>query len=128
MADREGDAALGSPVTPYFTVEDADLFLGFIQTVFDAQMVKDDRYADGRVPHARARIGTSLIMVNTANEAYPANVSQMHLRVANVEATLARAVNAGAKVSMAPNTRPHGERMAGVTDPCGNIWWIASPA
>lgn len=33
---------------------------------------------------------------------------------------------AGAVSLMAPKDRPHGDRMAGVRDPCGNIWWVAA--
>ncbi len=67
-------------------------------------------------------------MLNEANENYSANVSQMHLFVLDVDATFAKALSAGATAIMEPNVRPHGDRMAGVKDPCENIWWIAAPA
>ena len=66
-------------------------------------------------------------MLNETTEAYPVNVSQMHLYVEDVDITFSKALRAGALALMEPNTRPHGDRMAGVKDPCGNIWWIATP-
>ncbi|MEX3008428.1 VOC family protein [Hoeflea sp. TYP-13] len=113
-------------VTPYFTVKDADRFIAFVKTVFDAQVVKEDRNSDHTVRHARLRIGDTLIMLNESTDAYPVNVSQMHVRVANADAAYALALRAGGGSLMDPNLRPHGDRMAGITDPCGNIWWIAS--
>ena len=113
-------------VTPYFTVQDADRFIEFSVAAFDAYLVKEDRYADGRIQHARLRIGNSLIMLNQASDDYPSNISQMHIYVQNADEAYASAITFGAVSLMEPNDRPHGDRMAGVKDPCGNVWWIAS--
>lgn len=112
-------------ITPYFTVADADTFIEFLIEVFDGTLLVADRYLTGGIQHARVRINDSVIMINESNEQYQANVSQMHLYVESVEATYTRALAAGAVLLMEPNVRPHGDRMAGFTDPCGNIWWIA---
>ena len=118
----------GDPVvTPYFTVRDADAFIEFLSNVFGAMIVKESRYHDGKVQHVRMRIGNSLLMLNESSDKYPANVSQMHVYVENVDFTYTTALNAGASSLMEPNVRPHGDRMAGIKDPCGNIWWIAQP-
>ena len=50
----------------------------------------------------------------------------MHLYVDDVEIVFSKALSAGAVSIMEPNERPHGDRMAGVKDPCENIWWIAA--
>ena len=113
-------------VTPYFTVHDADRLIDFLSTAFDAAIIKESRYDDGKVQHARMCIGDSLLMLNECSEAYPANVSQMHLYVEDADTTYATAVSAGATSLMEPNDRPHGDRMAGIKDPCDNIWWIAT--
>ena len=65
-------------------------------------------------------------MVNESSEDYPVNVSQMYLYVENADASFAKALATGATKLMEPNDRPHGDRLAGVRDPCGNIWWIAT--
>jgi uncharacterized glyoxalase superfamily protein PhnB len=54
-------------LTPYFTVTDADYFITFLSEVFAAKIVKDSRYEDGTLQHARLQIGDSLIMLNQAN-------------------------------------------------------------
>lgn len=112
-------------VTPYFTVNDADLFIGFVMSVFDAALVKENRYPNNRLQHARLKIGDSIIMINDSSDDYAAQVSQMHVFVDDCEAVYAQALEQGATSIMAPNMRPHGDRMAGFTDPCDNIWWVA---
>lgn len=117
----------GYPVlAPYFTVTGADRLISFLCEVFGATILKEARYPDGTVHHARLRLEDVVIMLNEATEGYQAQVSQMHLFVSEVEATYHKALAAGAASLMTPNTRPHGDRMAGITDPCGNIWWLAS--
>ena len=113
-------------ITPYFTVDGADVLIAFLDAAFDASVVKLDRYADGRVQHARLRIGNSLMMLNECTADYPANTSQMHIYVEDADVAYASAMRLGAKSIMEPNDRPHGDRMAGIVDPCANVWWIAS--
>jgi PhnB protein len=112
-------------ITPYFTVSDADQLLEFLVEAFDGTIVVANRDPNGSIQHARIRIGDSIIMLNESNEQYPVNVSQMHLYVDDVEIVFSKALSAGAISIMEPNVRPHGDHMAGVKDPRGNIWWIA---
>ena len=112
-------------ITPYFTVSDADQFLEFLVEVFGGVIIAKSQYPTGSVQHARVRIGDSVIMLNESNEHYPINVSQMHLYVKDVDVVFSKALSAGAVSIMEPNVRSHGDRMAGIKDPLGNIWWIA---
>ncbi len=112
-------------VTPYFTVADADGFMAFVAAVLDARVVKENRYPDGSIQHARLEIGDSLIMLNQATADYPPNTSQMHVYVDDVDVAYRLALEHGAVSLMAPMIRPHGDRMAGFTDPGGNVWWVA---
>lgn len=112
-------------ITPYFTVSDADRLLEFLVEAFGGTIFKTNRHPNGSIQHARVRIGDSVIMLNESNELYSANVSQMHLYVDDVEVVFSKALSAGAISIMEPNVRPHGDYMAGLKDPCGNIWWIA---
>lgn len=98
----------------------------FLIAAFGATLVNENRYRDRRVQHARLQIGESLIMLNDCTEEYPPNTSQMHIVVDDADQTYSQALQLGATSLMEPNDRPHGERMAGIKDPCGNIWWIAS--
>ena len=115
-------------MTPYFTVTGAHRLIAFMKAVFDAEVVKDNRYDDGTLQHARLRVEGCIIMLNEASDDFAANQSQMHLYVANIEDIYDRGLRHGATSLMAPMLRPHGERMAGFEDPCGNIWWVAEQA
>ncbi len=114
-------------ITPYLTVPDADRLVDFLRAAFEGHLVKLDRNEGGRIRHARIRIGDSILMLNEAGD-YPANDSQLHLYVDDVDESFSRALDEGATAVMQPNTRPHGDRMAGIHDPCGNTWWLAAPA
>lgn len=113
-------------ITPYFTVENADDLIGFAVEVFEGLLIKEDRYEDGKIQHARILIGDSIIMINQSTEHFSVNVSQMYVYVDDVESRYKNALKHGAMSIMEPNLRPFGDRVAGVKDPCGNIWWIAN--
>lgn len=113
-------------ITPYFTVVGADRLIEFLGAAFDACVIKESRYDDNRIQHARLRIGNSIIMLNESSNDYPANVSQMHVYVDDADGAYQLALKLGAVSLMEPNDRPHGDRMAGIKDPCGNVWWIAT--
>ncbi|MBX2867377.1 MAG: hypothetical protein KTR18_01790 [Acidiferrobacterales bacterium] len=124
MSGLESNSKLRS-VVPYFTVVDADRLINFIQIVFGGKSVKLDRRKNGSIQHARVLIGDTVLMINEANSEFAANVSQMYVFVADVEGAFTAALDEGATPLMQPNQRPHGDRMAGFNDPCGNIWWVA---
>ena len=120
----------GSPhgfaaLNPYFTVKDADAFIAFLSVVFDAEVIRNNRYEDGSVQHARLKINDSLIMLNQANDTYAPMQMQMHIYIEDVDSTFKTAISEGATSVMEPMPRPHGDKMAGFYDPMGNTWWIA---
>lgn len=115
-------------ITPYFTVKDTDALIAFVKDAFGAEIIKEEHHINGALKHARARINGSIIMMNGATEGHPANVSQIHLYVSDVACSYKNALQAGGISIMEPNLRAHGDWMAGVTDPCGNIWWLAAPS
>ena len=113
-------------VTPYLTVDDADRLISFLIAALDGQVTMQNRHDDGRIQHARVRVGDSMIMLNESGADYQANRSQLHVYVADVDAVFATALREGATAVMEPNRRPHGDRMAGFRDPCDNLWWVAA--
>ncbi len=126
MADGQTTPDGLHTITPYFTVEDPDNLIAFLSAAFGATLIKENRYPDNSLQHARMRIGSSVIMMNGASETYPPTISQMHLFVDDTDASYETALKLGATSLMLPNLRPHGDRMAGIKDPSGNIWWIAT--
>jgi uncharacterized glyoxalase superfamily protein PhnB len=52
--------------------------------------------------------------------------TMFYLYVPNVEASYRRALEAGATSQGAPADQAYGDRVASVTDPFGNQWYIAT--
>ncbi|MFO1405927.1 MAG: hypothetical protein U1F08_00200 [Steroidobacteraceae bacterium] len=111
-------------VTPYFFVEDAAGFLGFLVHGLDGEEIL--RHLDGvRIANAQVRLGTSTVMVSEASARFPAMPGSYYLYVANADAAMARAVAAGAEPVMSVADMPYGDRQGGVRDAWGNLWWIS---
>ena len=114
-------------LTPYLVVPDADAEIRFMQEAFEATEASCQRNADATVMHAAFRIGDSLIMLGQAGDTWKALAAALYLWVPDVDAAYASALKAGATSASAPEDQPYGQRMAGVVDPNGITWWIASP-
>lgn len=111
-------------VTPYFFVERADDFLGFLVRGLGGEEIL--RHMDGeRIANAQVRLGTSTVMVSEASAAFPSMPASYYLYVANADEAMARAIVAGATKIMAVADMPYGDRQGGVRDAWGNLWWIS---
>src|SRR4051794_30563563 len=112
-------------VTPYLTVPDAAGLIDFLRRAFGAQEVH--RFTrDGAVSHAEVRIGDSVVMLGQAGGEWKAMPAALHLYVPDADAVYRRALQAGATSLREPADQFYGDRMAGVRDPAGNYWWIAT--
>ena len=116
---------MSATLTPYFTICGADAFITFLVEVFGASVIKLDRHDDEKIKHARIKFHDDVIMLNEANEQYPAIESQTHLYVNSVKTTYQLALDRCSLGLMKPMRRPHGDIMAGFKDPFGNVWWVA---
>jgi len=114
-------------VTPYLVVADADAELTFLKTAFAGTEKNCQRNADDKVMHAEITIGDSLVMIGQAGEQWKAIAAALYLWVKDVDATYAKALQAGGTSQSAPEDKPYGHRNAGVVDPNGVTWWIAAP-
>ena len=114
-------------VTPYLVVPDADAEMHFLTTAFGATEVSCQRNGDGAVMHAELEIGDSLVMLGQASGEWKALSAALYLWVPDVDATYARALDAGATSQSAPEDKPYGHRNAGVVDKNGITWWIGAP-
>jgi uncharacterized glyoxalase superfamily protein PhnB len=113
-------------VTPFFAVEDVAAYRDFLERAFGGRDVQVMRSADGVVRHAVIAIGDSRVMLSSAAEAYAAGPAAIHLYVPDVDGAHARAVGAGATSLREPADQFHGDRSAGVADPWGHQWWLAT--
>ena len=112
--------------TPYLTVRGAETLLDFVKAAFDAEEISRMAREDGSLAHAEVRIGDSVVMLGEANEQWPPMPSTVHLYVGDCDATYLRALEAGATSLREPTDEVYGDRMAGVRDPVGDNWWIAT--
>lgn len=111
-------------VTPYLISGETGL-VAWIQRVFDAEETFRSVGSAGG-SHVEVRLGDSMLMIGDGGpggESFPA---MLYVYVDDVDATYARALEAGATSAEEPADQPHGERHAGVRDPFGNVWYVAA--
>ncbi|MCC5788375.1 MAG: VOC family protein [Opitutales bacterium] len=113
-------------VTPYLTVSGADKLIEFLQKVFDAKLVERHDQPDGKIMHAEVRIGDSMMMISEACEEMGAMPSHLYFYVEDTDGTYQKALKAGSTSIMKPEDQFWGDRMGGVKDPWGNLFWIGT--
>lgn len=124
-------------VTPHLVVRGAARAIDFYRDVFGAQEVTRVPTPDGKLIHAAIRIGDSQVfLVDDMPEPREEGVGSpqalggtpvtIHLFVDDVDATMARAAAAGAKITMPPADMFWGDRYGRLLDPFGHSWSIAT--
>ena len=121
-------------VTPYLSIRGAANAIEFYKKAFGATERMRMAQPDGRVGHAELQIGDSCVML--ADEfpemdfRGPHSVGgspvHLHLYVEDVDAVVAQAVGAGAKVVRAVQDQFYGDRSGTITDPYGHVWHVAT--
>ena len=115
-------------VNVYVHAAGADKLIDFLKRAFGGEEVDVYRAeAGGPVVHAKVRLGDTILEMGEARGQYGPMPTGLHLYVADVDAVYRRALEAGAVSISAPADHPYGERGAGVTDPAGNSWFLATP-
>jgi uncharacterized glyoxalase superfamily protein PhnB len=114
-------------VTPYLIVRGAAKTIDFAKKAFGAQdLFEAMKRPDGTIMHAEFKIGDSVIMISDATDEHPPMTSMLHLYVPDVDVKYKSAMSAGGKSVMEPMDQFYGDRSAGVTDPTGVMWYIAT--
>ncbi|MGH7965245.1 MAG: VOC family protein [Candidatus Binatia bacterium] len=113
-------------VTPYLVVQGAGKLIDFLKQAFDAQEIFRMAQPDGTVGHAEVRIGDSVVMMADACNEWKPMPGTIHLYVNDADATYKRALEAGAISLREPADQFYGDRSAGVQDPVGNHWFVAT--
>src|SRR5262245_50893984 len=114
-------------VFPYLRVRGAKDAIKFYNQVFGAEETFRIEEPSGRIGHVQLKFGPVTVMLSDEYPergilsplAFGGTGSSLHVHVANVDALTKRAVEMGAKLLMAPQDQPHGERMSKVVDPFG---------
>ena len=114
-------------VTPYLVVPGVATLLDFLQQAFDAQALFSPMMrSDGSIGHAEVKIGDSIIMMGEPMDDMPPMPGSIYLYVQDTDTVYHRALRAGATSLQAPTDQFYGDRSAGVKDPVGNQWFIAT--
>ena len=121
-------------VTPHLICAGAANAIEFYKKAFGAVEVARLPGADGKIMHAMIRIGDSAIMLVDENpswgmlgpKALKGSPVAIHLYVEDADAFVARAVKAGAKVTMALDDMFWGDRYGLLEDPYGHHWSVAT--
>jgi PhnB protein len=121
-------------ITPYLAVDDASEAIEYYKKAFGAnERVRMDA-PGGKIGHAELEIGDSLVMLSdpfpqsstrTPSELGGSSVS-IFMYVEDVDATVKRAVDAGATITMEIADQFWGDRFGSVKDPFGHQWSIAT--
>jgi PhnB protein len=103
---------------------EAERLIQFAKDVFGAVETGRSIGSSGHL-HCELRIGDSMLMCGDAARGRECPFV-LHVYVPDTDAVYQRALAAGAESVAVPENKPYGERMAGVKDPTGNTWYIAT--
>ena len=113
-------------VAPYLIVSGAADTMEFLKRVFDAVELRRFDNPDGTVMHAEVRVDDTVLMLADSAPNWPAIPAHVHIYVSDVDAAYERALAAGATSLQEPVQKEDADRRAGVSDPGGTTWWIAT--
>lgn len=127
-------AAAASPLTPYLCVKGAAEALDFYKKAFGAIEAMRITGTDGSIGHAEIEVGGALIMLSDewaeGGMFSPTTVGgtsvTLHLYVPDVDAVVARAVDAQARILQGIEDKPYGDRAATLVDPYGHRWMVST--
>jgi PhnB protein len=116
-------------VTPYMIAQDGDAILAFAKNAFGAEQTLRAIGGAGGI-HGETRIGDTMLMMGGGIPGKPFNAKPntiaLHIYVEDTDAVYKKALQAGATSISEPQDHEYGERGAGVKDPFGNYWYIAT--
>ena len=121
-------------VTPYLVVEGAAEAIEFYKRAFDATEVMRFPAPDDKIGHAEIKIGDSTVMLADAvperghksPKVLGGSPISLLLYVEDVDRTVERAVEMGAKLVRPVENQFYGDRTGGVEDPFGHQWYVAT--
>ncbi len=113
-------------VTPYLTVPGVAALLDFLKKAFGAREIERMERPGGGIIHAEVTIGDSKVMMGEPMQEAKATPASLYLYLEDVDAVYKRALAAGATSLREPANQFYGDRVAGVKDPSGNEWYIAT--
>jgi PhnB protein len=121
-------------VQPYLVTTNCAAAIDFYKKIFGAKERMRMARPDGSVGHAELEFGGFCVMMADENpqisayapEHYGGSPVSLHIYVENCDAVYKSALAAGAKTEREPADQFYGDRTAGIVDPFGYKWYIAT--
>jgi PhnB protein len=113
-------------VTPSLRAEEPGAMMDFFIRALGAEEIDRTLGSTGEVVYGALRFGESVVEAGAAQGNWPSIAGTLHLFVTDCDAAYARAIDGGATSLYPPSDQSYGERSAGVTDPFGNRWFLAT--
>jgi len=112
-------------VNPFIITMNAEELTRFVIDVFGGEERVEARTIDddGLLLQAEVRVGTTTIMLAERKPDWPFTPSLLQVYVDDLDATLTRAIERGARLITKP-TDFFGTQFARVQDASANLWWI----
>jgi len=113
-------------ICPYLLITDVPKMIDFLVRAFGAIEKERHERPDGSIGHAEVKIGDSIVMMGGVSGEWKSMEASVFIYIDDADAAYARALAAGATSVMEPSLQYYGDRMGGVRDPFGNLWWVAT--
>jgi PhnB protein len=121
-------------LTPYLIVRGGAAAIDFYQKAFGARLRLKLDGPGGKVGHAELEIGDSVVMLADEHPeigargpaAFGGSPVGLHLYIPDVDAVVARAVAAGARLVHPVENKFYGDRMGTIEDPFGHKWYVTT--
>jgi PhnB protein len=119
---------------PYLILKNCANAIEFYKKIFGAKERLRMPHPDGRIGHAELTFGDCCLMMADehpeigayAPQHYGGSPVKLHLYVPDCDAVYKDALAAGAKTEREPKDQFYGDRVAGVLDPFGYIWYVST--
>lgn len=124
-------------LSPYLTVKDSDKALDFYQRAFGFEKKMAMAGPDGKTKHAEMTYRDAVFMFGPEGThegkecKAPVSLGSrppvgLYVYCDDVDAVYRRAIAAGAKCDKPPTTEFYGDRVCGLIDPDGHVWYFAT--
>ena len=134
MTSHKGVPAGASAIIPRLICRDVDAEIVFCCRAFGAVESVRRPGPDGKVGHAMLLFGPAMLMLEAEWPTLPSRAPNpdgsspvvIYLYVEDVDATVERAIAAGATLVVPVSTQFFGDRLGWIRDPEGHMWTIAT--
>jgi PhnB protein len=123
-----------SAITPYLAIQGAAQAIEFYKKVFNAKELMRMPGPQGKLGHVEIRVGDSKVMLSDESPAMnflaPPSTGgtpvHIHVYVKNVDETVAKAIEQGAKMVRQVQDMFYGDRTGSIEDPFGHFWHVST--